>query len=229
MRTKVVLICAVAIALCCGPWIWLHFLDAQLGAAVARGDGTRVAWCLRLGASVSTRVACPRDVSPGGDSASPMESIPGTVLHLAALNNRTGVIGLLLEKGADVNATDGHGRTPLHLAVLRGSTEAARCLLAHDAQPDVKDRDGVTPLYEACVRRQNGVAAVLLAPGATPDPKYLRLLSAAAPRSRQDAGEQLGKAVAENDVMRVEWLLRLGAPVATEVVCYPMPPRERGE
>jgi ankyrin repeat protein len=43
-------------------------------------------------------------------------------------------LAVLIELGADVNAPDGHGRTPLDVALLRGQVDAVRQLLAAGAQ-----------------------------------------------------------------------------------------------
>ena len=44
------------------------------------------------------------------------------------------MLALLMELGADVNATDGRGRTPLDVALLRGDVKATRLLVAAGAR-----------------------------------------------------------------------------------------------
>jgi ankyrin repeat protein len=58
-------------------------------------------------------------------------------------------IRLLLDRGLDINATDGRGRTALHGAALQGYDEVVKFLAAHGARLDVKDDNGFTPLDTA--------------------------------------------------------------------------------
>jgi ankyrin repeat protein len=61
-------------------------------------------------------------------------------------------IALLLEHGADVNATANDGRTALHGAALQGYDDVIKFLAAHGADLDVKDHKGFTPLDTALGR-----------------------------------------------------------------------------
>ncbi|GER06699.1 hypothetical protein GCM10007972_12960 [Iodidimonas muriae] len=73
----------------------------------------------------------------------------GTLLHVAARRNLTGLCSWLLRCGADVNRTDILGRTALHHAVRDGAADAARFLIAQGADLDAKDWQCRTPLYLA--------------------------------------------------------------------------------
>jgi ankyrin repeat protein len=55
-------------------------------------------------------------------------------------------IKLLVQGGADVNATDVRGLTALHGAALLGFDDVIRTLAAEKARLDVKDKRGITPL-----------------------------------------------------------------------------------
>jgi ankyrin repeat protein len=61
-------------------------------------------------------------------------------------------IQLLLDLGADVNATTADGRTALHGAALQGYDDVIKFLVAHGADLYAKDRKGFTPLDTALGR-----------------------------------------------------------------------------
>lgn len=61
----------------------------------------------------------------------PVEDIldGSSVLHLACLTADVAMVELLLQYGADVDASDSRGRTPLHYCIIKGNTAAAKLLL----------------------------------------------------------------------------------------------------
>ncbi|XP_057417370.1 ADP-ribosylation factor GTPase-activating protein AGD1-like isoform X2 [Lotus japonicus] len=69
-----------------------------------------------------------------------------SVLHMACLNSDVGMVELLLQHGADINACDSRGRTPLHYCIIRGNTKAAKALIIRGANSRVADKEGNTPL-----------------------------------------------------------------------------------
>ena len=56
---------------------------------------------------------------------------------------------MLLESGADPNATNAYGDTPLHMAATTESVEGLRMLLAAGADPDARNQIGARPLHAA--------------------------------------------------------------------------------
>lgn len=70
-------------------------------------------------------------------------------LLLACANDKTEILRLLLEAGADVTATYDLGVTPLLFCVMRDKPDAVRLLLKHGAPVNARDARGVTPLHHA--------------------------------------------------------------------------------
>ncbi|KAE9602711.1 putative Arf GTPase activating protein [Lupinus albus] len=69
-----------------------------------------------------------------------------TVLHLACQTADIGMVELLLQYGADINACDSKGRTPLHCCTISGKNAAAKLLIMRGGNPHVADKEGNTPL-----------------------------------------------------------------------------------
>lgn len=60
---------------------------------------------------------------------------------------------VLIQYGADVNASDPNGNRPIHIAAGKGDLAAIRLLASHGALLKVKDKAGLTPLDYAMGRR----------------------------------------------------------------------------
>ena len=54
---------------------------------------------------------------------------------------------VLLQNGADVNATDYNRDTPLSWAAMKGNLEIIKILLEYNARVDTLNKSGHTPLY----------------------------------------------------------------------------------
>jgi Ankyrin repeats (many copies)/Ankyrin repeat len=102
-----------------------------------------------------------------------------TPLHLAAAGHRVEIVRLLLDVGADPNATANHRRSgPLHYAAdgyVTGpdweperQVSTVRCLLDAGARINAQDRNGATPLHRAVRTRCASAVVCLLAGGADP-------------------------------------------------------------
>jgi len=76
-----------------------------------------------------------------------------TALHAAAANGNLEIVELLIERGADVNLEDLHGRVPMFVALAEHQPEVARRLADADTDPNVRTADGST-LLMAAVRAQ---------------------------------------------------------------------------
>ena len=87
-------------------------------------------------------------------------------LQRAARNGHAEVCRLLLEQGADVNATNWLGLTPLFLAAWRGHVEVCRLLLERGANVHAVTRNNDTPLHDAARNGQADVCRLLIERGA---------------------------------------------------------------
>ena len=74
-----------------------------------------------------------------------------TALSTAALFGHTGIVAMLLEAGAEVNARNRDGGTPLHSAAFLGQYEAVELLLENGADVNIRNQDGSTPRDAAMV------------------------------------------------------------------------------
>jgi ankyrin repeat protein len=108
-----------------------HFAGPALIAAARGNNYDAVSLLLEAGANVNAK------------------SNGGTPLLMASLKGRTTIIGLLLNKGADVGATDVEGSTALMKAAINGRTEAGRMLIENGIDIDAKNNAGRTALMMA--------------------------------------------------------------------------------
>lgn len=116
--------------------------STRLVEAVQAGDAKAVASALSQGANPSMVVA---------DFSDP------TVLHLAVMHGHLRIVKLLLNRGADVEATDRFGLTPLHYAAA-AAADVTQVLIDAGANPDQTDIEGNAPIHYAAT---NGLVEVL--------------------------------------------------------------------
>jgi ankyrin repeat protein len=123
----------------------------------------------------------------------------------------SGIVDVLIEEGADVDAVDAVGRTPLHYASAEGYEAIVGTLLAAGARTDLEDEDGATPADLADARGFEGVLGILR--GAKRQPPVAS--QEAEPRWRGSGegryGAALRRAAAAGDVAEVRRLLARGA------------------
>ena len=79
-----------------------------------------------------------------------------------------GMVNLLVDRGADVNAVDEKGETPLHRAAHYGRRAAAGVLLAHGAEVNRRNRKGQTAADIADVCHMDALARWLRTLGLAP-------------------------------------------------------------
>jgi ankyrin repeat protein len=116
--------------------------------ATARGDVNKVARLL--------------DAEPHLLEAREGRRTDAKLLLLAAQRGHVGVVSLLLERGAEVNAPGRYGYTALHEAAWEGHEEVVNVLLSSGVDSSMKCRDGSTALMRASSRGDLGVVKQLL-------------------------------------------------------------------
>ena len=87
----------------------------------------------------------------------------------AASNRNISEVENLLDRGADVNATDNGGSTALHWAAIRGPLEFVKLLLDRGADVNATDRYGKTALHEVVMLGDWAIVKALVIAGANVD------------------------------------------------------------
>lgn len=92
-----------------------------------------------------------------------------TALHIVTARRDLTWLTFLAERGANVNARDGQGRTPLQVAANLGWRDGVALLLERRANTEVGNDAGETPLISAVHRHDVEMTKLLLQAGADPD------------------------------------------------------------
>uniref|UniRef100_H3C8I4 Palmitoyltransferase n=1 Tax=Tetraodon nigroviridis TaxID=99883 RepID=H3C8I4_TETNG len=89
-----------------------------------------------------------------------------TLLHWAAINNRSELVKYYISKGAIVDQLGGDlSSTPLHWAIRQGHLSMVIQLLRYGADPSIADGEGYRALHLAILFQHMAIAAYLMAKG----------------------------------------------------------------
>ena len=94
-----------------------------------------------------------------------------SALHYAVKEDNLELVGLLLQRGAEINSRTRNGTTPLHTAVLYGRLEVAQYLIEKGAEIDARSISGATPLAIAEAANLKPLSRMLRLHGAKDLPK----------------------------------------------------------
>lgn len=127
----------------------------QFLEAVKKGEGQTV---IDMLASSNNRLVNTKDVTTDD-----------TALHIVARRRDLRYLRYLVQKGADVNATNVAGESPMSIAVGLDWVEGVEYLIITKARIDITNETGETPLIQAVHRRSTDMIEILLKAGADPD------------------------------------------------------------
>ncbi len=97
-----------------------------------------------------TKEAVALFITEKGDAVVHLHDKDGkSMIQHAVETGRTGVIDILMQRGANVDAPDNNGMTPLMSASLRGFTKMVQFLVLRGANKEAQDKTGMTPLMHA--------------------------------------------------------------------------------
>ena len=169
-------------------------INAEFRKAARVGNTAKVGQLLKQGADVNT------------------EDGAGTALMWAAGWGYTETVKVLIDAGANVNATGKHDHTALMMsagaavgAVRESHTETVKVLVEAGADVSAKQKDGKTALMFAAVNGHTEIVEILeRAESQTKSTAYV------------DINAELVEAVYSGNTARVEQLLRQGAEVNVE-------------
>jgi ankyrin repeat protein len=129
--------------------------------------GMAFVWALDGGNRASAAQPVPMQLAQTAPSAGEIESYRG--LHAAAAAGDVAAIKKLIASGqAELEARDGHGRTPLMVAAHGRHHDAARVLIAAGADLDALDRERYDVLTLSGVLDDVEMVKLALASGANP-------------------------------------------------------------
>ena len=86
-----------------------------------------------------------------------------TPLHYAASSGQLGIIAMLIENSAYIDAESPNGTTPLMMAAMYGTSAAVKLLLEEGADPQLRNQQGLTALQFAQRANHQDAAEIIAA------------------------------------------------------------------
>lgn len=145
---------------------------ARLCRAVLKGNLVEAREALDAGASPNARdVDC-----RGAWRTFRQETRNFTILHeavafssdFAGNGNNSSIMGLLIRRGAHIDAVDESGNTPLHVAAYAGQWHACHVLIKLGANVNAQNAKGMTALHAAATHDCVDTCRLLVGKGADP-------------------------------------------------------------
>ena len=135
-------------------WLWANVWRSAVSEACEHGHEAVLIYLLdECNASSTALCPCDDPLDPEfeaqGDEPVPNPAPP---LYIAAAFGKMAVVSLLLERGADINATAYDGATPFFHACYRGNLEVAQFLYERKADLYKQDQDGGAAVHAAACR-----------------------------------------------------------------------------
>ena len=130
--------------------------EAPALAGTVSADGfTPLHLASYFGREATARALLEHGADADAVSRNPMSLRP---LHSAAASRSLGIVKLLVERGAEINARQQGGFTPLHAAAFNGDLAMTEYLVAHGADLALMSDDGKTTL-DIAVEKGHGPVA----------------------------------------------------------------------
>ncbi len=141
-------------------------LERGLDPNAREGQG---ATALHLACHARSNDATVKALLSRGADVRAVDLFGATPLHWAAMHHRAGAAALLLDAGADVNASAGEQAfTALHAAAAEGDLACVELLIEHGADLAARDGSGLTPLAAAAQAGHADVVKRLREAGGAP-------------------------------------------------------------
>lgn len=172
---------------------WMDEGSSTLFAAAEAGQIESVESALLQGANIDS-----------------VQSFSGrTALHVAIAASQDSMVTYLLQRGANIHASDSRRSSPLHVCAQTGLPSIAQSLLDRGAYVEVRDDDGKTPLEVAASSGQPEITSVLL--------DHVKRLSSQSKPNDQAVVAALRCALESGNVSTVEVFLASDAVVVKKV------------